>query len=191
MQSWNITGILATLIIVISLPLYALKDRDRLAAPEDIHSATFVTSKACAKCHKKEYEEWQDSHHAKAMSVANDETVLGNFDDAVFDIVMISFAIHEKDRGTQEKLVEEVHRLIKEGGVVLVVDFSFDERTTKLGKMGIDFIERMAGGEHYLNFKEYTANGGLGSLIKTNKFMLIKDSRRAFNGVTISTYRKI
>ena len=97
MQSWNITGILATLIIVISLPLYALKDRDRLATPEDIHSATFVTSKACAKCHKKEYEEWQDSHHAKAMSVANDETVLGNFDDAVFEKQGVQSRFYRRD----------------------------------------------------------------------------------------------
>jgi len=40
---------------------------------------TFVGSEACAKCHKKEFTEWQDSHHAKAMAVASDETVLGDF----------------------------------------------------------------------------------------------------------------
>jgi len=114
-----------------------------------------------------------------------------SFDDAAFDIVMISFAIHEKNRETQEKLVEEAHRLLKEDGTILIVDFSFDEKTTKLGKMGIDFIERMAGGEHYHNFKGYIANDGLESLIKADKFELVKDSRRAFNGVTISTYRKM
>jgi len=114
-----------------------------------------------------------------------------NFDDAVFDIVMLSFAIHEKDRETQEKLIAEAHRLLKEDGAILIIDFSFDEKTKKLGKMGIDFIERMAGGEHYLNFKGYIANGGLESLIKADKFELVKDSRRGFNGVTISTYRKM
>ncbi len=124
------------------------------------------------------------------IKIYNEDATETNFDDASFDIVMISFAIHEKDRETQEKLIEEVHRLIKERGTILIIDFSFDEKTTKLGKMGIDFIERMAGGEHYLNFKGYIANGGLESLIKEDKFKFVKDVRAAFNGVTISTYQK-
>ncbi len=124
------------------------------------------------------------------IKIYNEDATETNFDDASFDIVIISFAIHEKDRETQEKLIEETHRLIKESGTILIIDFSFDEKTTKLGKMGIDFIERMAGGEHYLNFKGYIANGGLESLIKADKFEFVKDSRRAFNGVVISTYRK-
>ncbi|OQX64448.1 MAG: methyltransferase [Chloroflexi bacterium] len=113
-----------------------------------------------------------------------------SFDDAVFDIVMISFAIHEKDRETQENMIEEAHRLIKEDGIALIVDYTFDEKTTRLGKMGIDLIEHIAGGEHYRNFKGYIANDGLESLIKADKFELIKNSRKVFNGVTISTYRK-
>ena len=124
------------------------------------------------------------------IKIYNEDATGTNFDDAAFDIVMLSFAIHEKDRETQEKLIEEAHRLIKEGGTILIIDFSFDEKTTKLGKMGIDFIERMAGGEHYLNFKGYIANGGLESLIKADKFKFVKDTRAAFNGVTISTYQK-
>ncbi len=114
-----------------------------------------------------------------------------SFGDAVFDVVMISFAIHEKDRETQEKLVEEAYRLIKEDGVVLIVDYSFDEKTTKIGRMGIDLIERIAGGEHYRNFKGYIEKDGLASLIKADKFGLVKENRRAFNGVTISTYKKL
>ncbi|MCD6424903.1 MAG: class I SAM-dependent methyltransferase [Anaerolineales bacterium] len=125
------------------------------------------------------------------IKIYNEDATETNFDDASFDIVIISFAIHEKDRETQEKLIAEAHRLIKEGGNILIIDFSFDEKTTKLGKMGIDFIERMAGGEHYLNFKGYIANGGLESLIKEDKFKFVKDVRAAFNGVTISTYQKI
>jgi len=113
MQKWKITGILATLIIVFSLPLYVLKERKRLSAPEEIHSATFVTSSACAKCHKKEYEEWQDSHHARAMAVANDETVLGDFDDAVFEKQGVQSRFYRRDgrffvhtRGSKGEMAE-------------------------------------------------------------------------------------
>ena len=56
MRNWNIGGIIATLIIVLSLPLYALKEKNRQTTPEKIQTAKFVTSEACLKCHKKEYE---------------------------------------------------------------------------------------------------------------------------------------
>lgn len=126
-----------------------------------------------------------------AIKIYSQDATETNFDDAAFDVVMISFAIHEKDRETQEKMMAEAHRILKEDGTILIVDFSFDEKTTILGKMGINLIERMAGGEHYRNFKNYIANHGLESLIKADKFALVDDQRRAFNGVTISTYRKI
>jgi len=125
------------------------------------------------------------------IKIYTEDATNTSFDDAEFDIIMISFAIHEKNRETQEKLIEEAHRLIKKEGFILIVDFAFDEKTTKLGKMGIDLIERLAGGEHYLNFKGYIENDGLDSLLKADKFELTKDMRRTFNGVTISTYQKI
>ena len=101
-----------------------------------------------------------------------------SFDDAEFDIVMLSFAIHEKDRETQEKLIEEVHRLVRKEGIILIVDFAFDAKTTILGKMGITLVERIAGGEHYRNFKGYIENNGLGSLLKADKFELVKERKK-------------
>jgi Tfp pilus assembly protein PilF len=85
MQNWKISGLLATLIIVLSLPLYALKQKHRQASPEEVQEAKFIGSEACAKCHKKAYEEWQLSHHAKAMTVASEETVLGDFNEVTFE----------------------------------------------------------------------------------------------------------
>ncbi|MBN4065689.1 hypothetical protein JYT85_03460, partial [Desulfocapsa sp. AH-315-G09] len=70
MRNWKIIGIIATLIIILSLPFYALKQNKKQNLTAIDPPATFVTSEACAKCHKREYEEWQDSHHAKAMAVA-------------------------------------------------------------------------------------------------------------------------
>ena len=42
----------------------------------------YVGAQACASCHAKETQAWQQSHHALAMQVANDTTVLGHFDNA-------------------------------------------------------------------------------------------------------------
>ncbi|MCP4276960.1 MAG: tetratricopeptide repeat protein [Gammaproteobacteria bacterium] len=41
-------------------------------------------SQVCAQCHQVEYDKWKKSHHDLAMQPANDETVLGDFNDAEF-----------------------------------------------------------------------------------------------------------
>ena len=49
-----------------------------------ITAATFVGRQACAQCHAKEVELWEGSHHDLAMQVADENTVLGDFDNATF-----------------------------------------------------------------------------------------------------------
>lgn len=112
------------------------------------------------------------------------------FKSGSFDVIIISFAIHEKDRNTQESMINEAHRIIKENGLMLIVDFIFDERTMLAGRLGISLIERIAGKEHYRNFRSYIKNNGLSDLIKPEKFELIKSERKFYNGLTISLYRK-
>jgi len=114
-----------------------------------------------------------------------------NFDDASFDVVILSFAIHEKDRNTQQALMNEAYRIIKKDGLMLVVDYVFDNKTTKFGKILVSIIERIAGGEHDRNFKNYIQNKGLSSLIKKDKFKLIKYNRMSSGAVTISIYQKM
>ncbi|HBJ38864.1 MAG TPA: hypothetical protein DDZ51_29785 [Planctomycetaceae bacterium] len=43
---------------------------------------TFVGRSSCIDCHQEQSTLWTGSHHDKAMELATDETVLGNFDDA-------------------------------------------------------------------------------------------------------------
>ena len=52
-----------------------------------VTSAEFVGNAACGDCHAAEVAEWQGSHHQLSMQVASEQTVLGDFADAV----------HEKD----------------------------------------------------------------------------------------------
>ena len=51
---------------------------------DTISAATFVGRQACAQCHAREVELWEGSHHDLAMQVADESTVLGNFDNATF-----------------------------------------------------------------------------------------------------------
>jgi len=85
MQQWKITGLAATLIIFFALPLYMYNQMHKEVPEERTGNPAFVGSKACSKCHKKEYEEWQESHHAKAMAVADEQNVLGDFNNATFE----------------------------------------------------------------------------------------------------------
>ncbi len=107
-----------------------------------------------------------------------------------FNAIIISFAIHEKDRNTQETMINEALRILKKNGLMLIVDFIFDERTKLPGRLGIALIERIAGKEHYRNFRNYIKNNGLSSLLKPQKFELIKSERKLFNGLSISLYKK-
>lgn len=45
--------------------------------------AQYVGAQACASCHAKETQAWQQSHHALAMQEANEQTVEGRFDGAL------------------------------------------------------------------------------------------------------------
>jgi Tfp pilus assembly protein PilF len=116
MNSWKLTGFIATLVIVLSFPIYYLKvERSRTSELGLVGepAATFVGSKKCLDCHKKAYDKWQNSHHDRAMEVADEHTVLGDFNNAVFKIHGITSRFYRKDkkffvhtRGTDGKMDE-------------------------------------------------------------------------------------
>ena len=86
MTRWKITGLIATLVIILSIPAYLLKETFFPRPPVPGPVATFAGSKKCMDCHKAEYDKWQNSHHDRAMEVADDATVLGDFNNAVVEI---------------------------------------------------------------------------------------------------------
>ncbi len=53
--------------------------------PDSMRTATYVGGHTCAECHQPEFHRWQGSHHDRAMEIASDETVLGDFSDATFE----------------------------------------------------------------------------------------------------------
>lgn len=123
------------------------------------------------------------------IRIYNEDATKTPFDDETFDVGIISFAIHEKDKTTQDKLLEEAHRIIKKDGILLIVDFDLDENTYSIARLFINIIEKIAGKEHYKNFLSYIKNNGLVSLINDNEYILIKKKRKSFNGVSISLYK--
>lgn len=76
-SNWKITGIIATGIIVLMIPLSLILHSS--SSISNKKQAQFVGGKECISCHQREYELWKGSDHDRAMMIANDSTVLGNF----------------------------------------------------------------------------------------------------------------
>ncbi|MCG8306698.1 MAG: tetratricopeptide repeat protein [Cytophagales bacterium] len=82
MKNFKIAGFIASLIIVVIIPLSVFKFHisSKLYSAET--KPQFVGVAKCVECHRNEYNSWKDSHHAHAMEIASDETVLGDFNNA-------------------------------------------------------------------------------------------------------------
>ncbi len=104
--------------------------------------------------------------------------------DGYFDIVIISFAVHEKPAWMQNNMVAEAERLLTPGGRLLLVDFSLDDQAGMIGKVGAMGIERMAGAEHYRNFIAYVNRGGMHPVIQS-RFKIEQQIRHAWGVVSI------
>ena len=100
MRNWKISGFLATLMIALSIPLYYYKIEEAgvyQTGKVEERTATFAGSLKCKECHQKEYDKWLNSNHDHAMDVANEKTVLGDFNNAAFEAHGVSSRFYKKD----------------------------------------------------------------------------------------------
>ena len=112
------------------------------------------------------------------------------YGDAHFDLVMTTFALHEKRYESARKIIEEMVRLTVEGGDIILVDYELSDKTSRFYKMLIYLIEWIAGGEHYRNFKAYLEYGGLSYLLEG---MPLEELRRFYfgkHGIVMLVLRK-
>jgi len=101
MRGWKLAAIAALGVIVLSVPLYVVREKQRDAA--DIPPATadlsFVGREQCVDCHEEAYELWLGSDHDNAMDVASEETILGDFNDVEFEHDGVTSRFYKKDDG--------------------------------------------------------------------------------------------
>jgi predicted CXXCH cytochrome family protein len=62
-----------------------------------MHAATFVGGQTCAECHQPEFNLWHGSHHDRAMEIASDESVLGDFNNTVFERLGVTSRFFRRD----------------------------------------------------------------------------------------------
>ena len=94
---WERAGLIALAAIVVAVPLSLL--RPGKGGSPDIASLTptFTGSASCKSCHEPAYAKWKGSHHERAMDVATDATVLGDFSDVTFTSRGITSRFYRRD----------------------------------------------------------------------------------------------
>ncbi len=85
MNRWLTLFLAGAAISVIALPVYVWRaPRPVEPGRGEVRQAHYVGYKHCIECHQEAYADWMGSDHERAMDVATDATVLGDFNDAVF-----------------------------------------------------------------------------------------------------------
>jgi hypothetical protein len=98
LRRWETVGLVSLAVVVLAVPLSLLRPRRELGRDEIVdRPVTFVGSAACRDCHQGEYERWKGSDHERAMDVASEATVLGDFEGAVSEHRGITSRFYRRD----------------------------------------------------------------------------------------------
>ncbi len=108
-----------------------------------------------------------------------------------FSLAMISFALHETAWESANGILDEIHRVLKPSGHLLVVDYSDFRKTPFYTRQAIRMIEFMAGKRHFRNFRIYHRNGGLNALVKEHRFHPVTSTHRASRSIAIRLYQQL
>ena len=105
------------------------------------------------------------------------------FPDVVFDLAVAMLTLHEMPRSKRSPVMEEMARVIKAEGHLLLVDFHPGPLQFPKGygiKPFILMIERLAGREHFRNYCDFLAQGGLPPLLEAAGLRI--DRQRVVSG---------
>lgn len=110
------------------------------------------------------------------------------FHNHCFDLVMVSFALHETEWESAGKILQDIHRVLKPTGHLLVVDYSKFRQTPLYVRQIIRTIEFLAGQRHFRNFRRYHQEGGLGTLMDKKRFYLVSSTHRASRSIVLRLF---
>jgi ubiquinone/menaquinone biosynthesis C-methylase UbiE len=104
-----------------------------------------------------------------------------------FDLITMTTVLHEMPQDVRSSVLNEMKRVLKEDGRILLIDFHPGPIRPLKGwifKSFITLIEFMAGGEHYKNYRAFLANKGLPGLISSHGLSI--DQEKIVSGGNIA-----
>jgi ubiquinone/menaquinone biosynthesis C-methylase UbiE len=86
--------------------------------------------------------------------------------------VSVSFGLHDKSPDLRRTMMAEARRVLAPGGRLIAVDFENPWNAKSwLGALFAQAVERLAGGEHYQNSRDFLKRGGLRAFLRENGFV--------------------
>jgi len=97
------------------------------------------------------------------------------FKEASFKGILISFSLHDKSPRVRDELMNEAKRLLKPGGRIILVDFEQPwSIKSRAGSVFVYIIERLGGGDHFRNNRQFLRAGGLKAIVQKHDLIEIK-----------------
>jgi hypothetical protein len=91
-------------------------------------------------------------------------------------------SVHQFAEETAVSVLMEMKRVARE---VIIADYSFPLPSSPAGKLA-GAIERLAGGDHYRNFRNYVAAGGLKHFTARAGIKIVSEERHGFGVFTLA-----
>jgi len=111
------------------------------------------------------------------------------YQDNIFDLVIAMFILHEMPSEIRPQVLKEMIRVTKQEGRVLIIDFHPGPIRFPKGwlyKAVILLIERIAGREHFSNYRDLLSQKGLPGVIKAQQ--LIVDRQKIVSAGNIAFF---
>jgi predicted CXXCH cytochrome family protein len=83
-RPWVVAAIALVALVVAGIAIWWTRSAPTSPAGSASAAVPYVKDALCAECHAEAAAAWRGSHHDRAMQVADDKTVLGDFDNARF-----------------------------------------------------------------------------------------------------------
>jgi len=112
-----------------------------------------------------------------------------SYQDDKFDLVISMLSLHEMSPETRLAVLNEIKRVLKSDGRILLIDFHpgpYEPLQGWVSKTIIFFSELAAGREHFKNYRQFMATGGLATLLSQNQMKTEK--QKILAGGTFAVY---